>query len=135
MISSSAVATFGGFVRHDQYNYYPSNVFADLGPINSETIAQDRQLSNTGVHGDISWVKGIHNIKAGAVYQQTFLTENDHFGIIDPNLLPSTRLRPLTPFYLYARNRDETVLLCKRIASRGNPALGRRSCNSTGYFP
>ncbi|HWY44306.1 MAG TPA: TonB-dependent receptor [Candidatus Sulfotelmatobacter sp.] len=91
LISSSAVATFGGFVRHDQYNYYPSNnVFADLGPINSETIAQDRQLSNTGVHGDISWVKGIHNIKAGAVYQQTFLTENDHFGIIDPNLLPST---------------------------------------------
>jgi Carboxypeptidase regulatory-like domain len=91
LISPSAVATFGGFVRHDQYNYYPSNdVFADLGPINSETITQDRQLTNSGVHGDISWVKGIHNVKAGAVYQQTFLTENDHFGIIDPNLLPST---------------------------------------------
>jgi hypothetical protein len=90
-ISSSAVATLGGFVRHDQYNYYPSNnVFADLGPINSETITQDRQLSNAGVHGDISWVKGIHNVKAGAVYQQTFLTESDRFGIIDPNLLPST---------------------------------------------
>jgi carboxypeptidase family protein len=90
-IGSTAVFNFGGFVRHDQYNYYPSNnVFADLGPINSETIAQDRQLTNTGVHGDISWVKGIHNIKAGAVYQQTFLTENDQFGIIDPNLLPST---------------------------------------------
>jgi hypothetical protein len=90
-IGPSAVATFGGFVRHDQYNYYPSNnVFADLGPINSETISQDRQLTNTGVHGDISWVKGIHNIKAGAVYQQTFLTENDRFGIIDPNLLPTT---------------------------------------------
>jgi len=90
-ISSSAVATLGGFVRHDQYNYYPSNnVFADLGPINSETITQDRQLSNAGAHGDISWVKGIHNVKAGAVYQQTFLTESDRFGIIDPNLLPST---------------------------------------------
>ncbi|HYK39655.1 MAG TPA: TonB-dependent receptor [Candidatus Eremiobacteraceae bacterium] len=90
-ISSSAVATLGGFVRHDQYNYYPSNnVFADLGPINSETITQDRQLSNAGAHGDISWVKGIHNVTAGAVYQQTFLTESDRFGIIDPNLLPST---------------------------------------------
>src|SRR5215475_13403715 len=63
-ISPSAVFNFGGFARHDQYNYYPSgNVFADLGPINSETISQDRQLTNTGVHGDISWVKGIHNIK------------------------------------------------------------------------
>jgi hypothetical protein len=90
-LGSSAVATLGGFVRHDQYNYYPSNnVFADLGPINSETITQDRQLTNAGAHGDFSWVKGIHNVKAGAVYQQTLLTENDRFGIIDPNLLPST---------------------------------------------
>jgi len=90
-IGTSAVTSIGGFVRHDQYNYYPSNnVFADLGPINSETIAQDRQLTNTGVHGDISWVKGVHNVKAGALYQQTFLSENNRFGIIDPNLLPST---------------------------------------------
>ncbi len=90
-IGPSAVFNFGGYARHDQYNYYPSNnVFADLGPINSETIAQDRQLTNTGVHADISYVKGIHNVKAGAVYQQTFLTENNQFGIIDPNLLPST---------------------------------------------
>jgi len=90
-VGPSAVFNFGGFARHDQYNYYPSNnVFADLGPINSETISQDRQLTNTGVHGDISWVKGIHNVKAGALYQQTFLTENDQFGIIDPNLVPST---------------------------------------------
>ncbi len=90
-IGPSAVFNFGGYARHDQYNYYPSNnVFADLGPINSETIAQDRQLTNTGVHADISYVKGIHNVKAGAVYQQTFLTENNQLGIIDPNLLPST---------------------------------------------
>ncbi|MBS1840620.1 MAG: TonB-dependent receptor [Acidobacteria bacterium] len=90
-IGPTAVFNFGGFVRHDQYNYYPSNnVFADLGPINSETITQDRQLTNAGVRGDLSWVKGIHNVKAGAVYQQTFLTENNRFGIIDPNLLPST---------------------------------------------
>src|SRR5438552_2270165 len=91
LISSNAVFTLGAFVRRDQYNYYPSNnPFADLGPINSETISQDRKLTNAGVRSDISYVKGIHNIKVGAVYQQTFLTENDAFGIIDPNVLPST---------------------------------------------
>jgi hypothetical protein len=91
LISSSAVFTLGGFVRRDQYNYYPSNnPFADLGPINSETISQDRKLTNAGVRSDISYVKGIHNVKAGVLYQHTFLTENDRFGIIDPNLLPST---------------------------------------------
>jgi hypothetical protein len=90
LINATMVLNFGGYVRHDQYNYYPSNnPFADLGPINSETISQDRQLTNTGVHSDISHVKGIHNIKAGVVYQQTFLTENDKFGIIDSNLIPS----------------------------------------------
>jgi len=91
LISSSAVFTLGAFVRRDQYNYYPSNnAFADLGPINSETISQDRKLTNAGVRSDISYVKGIHNVKAGVLYQHTFLTENDRFGIIDPNLLPST---------------------------------------------
>ena len=87
LISSSAVFTLGAFVRRDQYNYYPSNnPFADFGPINSETISQDRKLTNAGVRSDISYVKGINNVKAGIVYEQTFLTENDSFGIIDPTL-------------------------------------------------
>ena len=91
LISSNAVFTLGAFVRQDQYNYYPSNnPFADLGPINSETISQDRKLTNAGVRSDISYVKGIHNVKAGVTYQQTFLNENDRLGIIDPTLLPST---------------------------------------------
>jgi len=91
LISSNAVFTLGAFVRRDQYNYYPSNnPFADFGPINSETISQDRKLTNAGIRSDISYVKGIHNVKAGVTYQQTFLSENDNFGIIDPNLLPST---------------------------------------------
>jgi hypothetical protein len=91
LISSSAVLTLGAFVRQDQYNYYPSNnPFADFGPINSETIAQNRKLTNAGLHSDLSYVKGIHNIKAGVTYEHTFLTENDSFGIIDPNVLPST---------------------------------------------
>ena len=33
LMGTDAVFTFGAFVRHDQYNYYPSNnPFADLGP-------------------------------------------------------------------------------------------------------
>jgi hypothetical protein len=41
------------------------------------------------VRPDISYVKGIHNIKVGAIYQQTFLNENDSLAIVDPTLLPS----------------------------------------------
>jgi outer membrane receptor for monomeric catechols len=91
LISPSAVFTLGAFVRQDHYNYYPSdNPLADLGPINSETISQDRKLTNAGLRSDISYVKGIHNIKAGVTFEHTFLDENDRFGIIDPALLPST---------------------------------------------
>ncbi len=87
LINTSAVFTLGAFVRRDQYNYYPSdNPFADFGPINSETISQDRKLTNAGVRSDISYVKGIHNVKAGGMYEHTFLTENDSLGIIDPLL-------------------------------------------------
>ncbi len=87
LISTSAVFTLGAFVRRDQYNYYPSdNPFADFGPINSETISQDRKLTNAGVRSDISYVKGIHNVKAGGMYQHTLLSENDSLGIIDPLL-------------------------------------------------
>ncbi len=90
VINNNTVFTLGGFARRDQYNYYPSaNPLADLSPIQQETVAQDRTLANVGIRSDISYVKGIHNIKVGATYQQTFLTENDHLGIVDPNLLPS----------------------------------------------
>ena len=43
LINPSLVFTLGGFVRHDGYNYYPSeNPYADLGPLQSETVAQNR---------------------------------------------------------------------------------------------
>jgi hypothetical protein len=91
LFSSNAVSTLGFFARHDQYNYYPSkNFLNDLAPdLQVETAGQDRQLSNVGLRGDISYVKGIHNIKAGFVYQQTYLTENDNLGIVDPTYLLS----------------------------------------------
>ncbi|HUA16909.1 MAG TPA: TonB-dependent receptor [Verrucomicrobiae bacterium] len=92
LLSSTSVFTLGAFVRHDQFNYFPSgNPFADLGPtdLQRESVGQDRTLTNAGVHSDWSYVKGIHNLKIGAVYEQTFLNENDNLGIVDPTLLPS----------------------------------------------
>jgi hypothetical protein len=91
LIGTSAVFTIGAFVRQDQFNYYPSsNPFADFTPmLQSDSIAQRRRLTNAGTRSDISYVKGIHNIKAGVTYEQTFLTENDSFGIVDPNLVAS----------------------------------------------
>jgi hypothetical protein len=89
LIGSEAVITVGAFVRHDQYNYYPSNnPFSDLGPLQDETVSQLRFLTNAGIHADVSYVKGVNNIKVGGVFEHTFLTENDGFGIVNPGLLP-----------------------------------------------
>jgi hypothetical protein len=86
LINANTVFTFGGFVRQDQYNYYPSrNPFADFTPgVQLQTVDQDRRLTNAGGRAVLSYVKGIHNIKAGITYEHTFLTEHDHFGIVDP---------------------------------------------------
>jgi hypothetical protein len=86
LISTKAVFTFGGFVRKDQFNFYPSaGPFADFSPaLQAQTIKQDRKLTNAGLRSDISYVKGIHNIKAGITYQQWFLTENDTLATVDP---------------------------------------------------
>jgi len=86
LINNNTVFTLGLFVRRDQFNYYPSgNPFADLAPdLQQETLSQDRTLTNAGIRADISYVKGIHNLKGGITYQQTFLDENNKFGIVDP---------------------------------------------------
>jgi Carboxypeptidase regulatory-like domain len=90
LLNNNAVFTLGGFVRHDQYNYYPSpNLFDDLSPIQQESVAQDRKLTNSGLRTSLSYVKGAHNIKVGATYQQTFLNENDNLGIVDKGFIPS----------------------------------------------
>ena len=91
LLNSNTVFTLGAFVRRDQFNYYPSdNPFADLAPdLQQETLSQDRTLTNAGLRSDLSYVKGIHNVKAGVTYQQTFLDENNRFGIVDPTFLSS----------------------------------------------
>jgi Carboxypeptidase regulatory-like domain/TonB-dependent Receptor Plug Domain len=88
LLNSNTVFTLGAFVRRDAYHYYPSaNPFADLTPdLQSETIGQDRSLTNAGIRSNVSYVKGIHNLKAGVTYEQTFLNEDDRLGIVDPGL-------------------------------------------------
>jgi len=87
VLNTNAVFTLGAFVRRDDYNYYPSSdPFADLGPpsLQRQSVGQNRTLTNAGLRSDLSYVKGINQIKAGVVYQQTFLNENDTIGIVDP---------------------------------------------------
>jgi hypothetical protein len=94
LISPTTLFTLGAFIRRDHFDYYPStNVFADgTGLIpggSSATLNQDRKLTNAGLRSDISYVKGRHNLKVGAAFQHTFLTEKFNFGITDPNFIPS----------------------------------------------
>ncbi|MBV8830945.1 MAG: hypothetical protein JO108_17120, partial [Acidobacteriaceae bacterium] len=88
ILNPNAVLTIGAWVRHDEYNYYPSpDPFSDLGPLQDETFSQLRFLTNAGIRADVTYVNGIHNIKVGGTFQHTFLTENDTFGIVNPGLL------------------------------------------------
>jgi len=86
LINSNTVFTLGFWVRQDQYNYYPSDdPFADLTPdLQLQTVGQSRRLTNIGGRASLSYVRGIHNIKAGIIYEDTLLTENDSIGIVDP---------------------------------------------------
>jgi hypothetical protein len=102
LIGSKAIFNFGGFVRRDAFNYYPSNnPLADLGPLQNQTISQNRTLLNTGVRSDYSIQTGRNTIKIGALYQQTFLRERDPIGLINstsnsPCL--DTNLNPVSGF-------------------------------------
>ncbi|MGA8188972.1 MAG: TonB-dependent receptor [Candidatus Sulfotelmatobacter sp.] len=87
VLTTNSVFTLGAFVRRDDYNYYPSNdPFADLGPpsLQRQSVGQNRTLTNAGLRSDLSYVKGINQIKAGVTYEQTFLNEDDTLGIVDP---------------------------------------------------
>src|SRR5467141_4457883 len=83
LFSTSTLLNVGFFARHDQFNYYPSaNPLADV----SETATQQRKLTNLGLRSDLSYVKGIHNVKMGATFQHTLLTEDFGLGLTDPTI-------------------------------------------------
>jgi hypothetical protein len=89
-LGANAVLDINGWIRRDQYDYYPSaNPFSDLIPdLQLQTIGQNRSLTNIGARPTYSYSKGHHNIKIGALYQHTFLTEKDSLGLVDPTFNP-----------------------------------------------
>ncbi len=87
ILGPSAVFNFAPYIRRDSYHYIPSaNLLNDLGPIQQESVAQDRSLTNAGLHSDVTYTRGGNTFKLGGVYEQTFLRENDILGVVDQNL-------------------------------------------------
>ena len=105
VLATTSVFTLGAFVRRDDYNYYPSSdPFADLGPpsLQRQSVGQHRTLTNAGLRSDVSYVKGVNNIKAGVTYEQTFLNESDSLGIVDPTYnapcITAVATSPVNPY-------------------------------------
>jgi hypothetical protein len=85
LFTTTTALTISPFYREDEVRYNPSrNPFADL----PATVSQSRKLRNTGAKIDLSYVKGIHNFKAGFQTSQSLLDETFAFGITDPALNP-----------------------------------------------
>jgi hypothetical protein len=81
LFGTDSLLSVAPFLRQDNIHYYPSaDVFADT----PATLEQSRRLQNAGITTDYSYVKGIHNFKAGTVFQHTFLDEGFGFGITSP---------------------------------------------------
>jgi hypothetical protein len=139
VLNPTTVLTLGLFVRRDDYNYYPSSdPFADLGPpsLQRQSVGQNRTLTNAGLRSDISYVKGINNVKAGVTYEQTFLNENDKLGIVDPafnapciTASPVTALNPF-PFVAVPGFTDPSQCIG---ANQPNTAANPNAPNSALY--
>jgi hypothetical protein len=81
LFSSTTLISVNPYVRQDRVQYYPSaDPFDDL----PATLASHRRLTNAGTKADLSYVKGMHNVKGGVIFYHTFLNENFWFGITDP---------------------------------------------------
>ncbi|HEY0759935.1 MAG TPA: TonB-dependent receptor [Acidisarcina sp.] len=81
LFSQESLISVNPYLRQDNVHYYPSgNPFSDT----PATLSQDRQLRNLGLKVDYSYVKGIHNLKAGADLNHTFLVENFAVGLTSP---------------------------------------------------
>jgi len=131
LLGPTAVFTLGGFVRRDQYNYYPSaDPFNDFSPdLQGQTVVQNRKLLNAGLRSNVSYVKGIHNIKVGVTYENTFLDEADGIGIVDPGLVTG-----LTPSCLTVTGQPIPGTPCAILAPYDLTGGGGRYASS-GLFP
>ncbi len=104
-LNASAVLTFGGYLRRDTYRYFPSNDrLNDFGPIQQESVSQQRSLTNAGARSDVAFTRGVNSVKIGGVYNQTFLRENLQLGLVDPGLndplIPASYNPVLAPYDL-----------------------------------
>ncbi len=77
--------------RQDVYTYYPSpDPFADFTSTckakQSARIASSQTLTAVGYFLRRS---GIHNVKIGAMFEHTLITEDDRLGIVDPGFIAS----------------------------------------------
>jgi len=152
LFNSTTLFTLTGFVRRDAYDYYPSaDPFSDLAPasvepvapnvnlpnLQNETIAQDRTLLNAGARADISYVKGIHNIKGGVTYEQTFLDEHDRVGIVNQYLnSPCLDLTGMFPSpSLVGGVLVNSTAQCAGLGFEANTAANLNNPNLTPFNP
>jgi len=137
LLNSHTVFTVGGFVRQDQFNYYPSgNPFADLTPdLQSETIGQNRRLTNLGGRASVSYVKGVHSIKAGVMYEDTILTERDSLGLVDPTTNAVCLNADGGPNTLASLTDPSQCTGALQPNSAFNPLLGCYDLTRTGPLP
>ncbi len=118
-LNDHTVVNFGGFVRRDGFNYTPSNnPLADFGPIQQESVQQFRSLTNAGARSDVTYTRGVNNIKAGAVYEHTFIRENDAIAVVDPILNAPCLDRNGNPV-----SRFSNSALCSVFNLQVNPAF------------
>jgi hypothetical protein len=85
LFSNSTLLSVNPYLRQDQFHYYPS---ADPFHDQTATLAQTRRLQNAGLRTDLSYAKGIHNVKGGLELYHTFLTEGFATGLTDPTFNP-----------------------------------------------
>jgi outer membrane cobalamin receptor len=90
-LDANTLITVNAYGRRDRVNYYPSRDPLHDSPA---TVAQDRSLTNIGVHADVSRLQGRHNWKAGLNATQTRLDEAFSLGITDPAYDASGSLLP-----------------------------------------
>ena len=146
LFNEYALLSVNPYVREDRVQYFPSaNPFADL----PATLASHRRLTNAGLKVDLSYVKGIHNLKVGGDIYHTFLSENFSLGVTDPtfpsfldpngNLLPGLAPFNLTgggvPFHFVGTTdiKQEAGYIQDNITYRGlNVLVGVRGDNYNG---
>ncbi len=81
LFSPSTLLSVNAWVRQQRVGYFPtSNPFADQ----PATLSQTRRLTNLGIRTDLSYLHGIHNLKAGLQFQHYFLSEAFTLGLTAP---------------------------------------------------